>query len=186
MQRSNLHITGLSPAQGERLRLGLLLKLLAVLVFPAAAILAAVLERSWLLVAVLAVGMMIVGQIERFRIAHAAGVDMRLQLHILFAGFAWRVGVLSGLFIVMLGILALFRDTALAREIGIVDVVVALAATGIAMLANLIGGRMAGEGLAASFSAFRSSFSQSAETDYAFDGEIIEGEVIDPANDNKS
>ena len=184
MQRTNVHITGQSSGAGERLRAGLLLKLLAILVFPAAVLLAALLERSWLLVAALALGMLIVGQIERFRVARATGVALQAGPQSFLAGFVWRAGLLSGLFIVLLGILALFRDTALAREFGLTDSVIALGAMSIAYAANLVGGRLASDGLATSFGAFRSSFETTRETTRTYEGDIIEGEVVDPANDN--
>ena len=134
------HSLPLSPGQ---LGLALRLRLLSLFAFPAAAALAAILERSFLVLLLLAGGMMLVSWIERTRFLRAAGETRLPDPGAFWPGFAMRIGLLLGVFVVTLGILALFRDTALARSFGWPDLALAGGTTLIVYLMNLASARMA-------------------------------------------
>ena len=109
-------------------KLFLNLRLAAILVFPFGIFLIALMQRSLLMVGAIAVGMVLSNRLEQVRFQNAVGAleklraAQRLKLNGIVSGLAWRAGVLAGLFILLIGIMALFRDTSLARGFGWVDV----------------------------------------------------------------
>lgn len=131
---------GLSPGS---LQLALRLRLAALVAFPAAAALSAVLQRSFLVLLLLAGGMMLASWIERIRFLRAAGETRMPDPGAFWPGFAARTGLLLGIFIITLGILALFRDTSLARGFGWPDLLIAGGTTLTVYLMNLASARMA-------------------------------------------
>ncbi|MEZ5946673.1 MAG: hypothetical protein R3C13_03885 [Hyphomonas sp.] len=137
---TNLPPDPLSPGQ---IQLALRLRLLSLFAFPAAAALAAVLERSFLVLLLLAAGMMLVSWIERTRFLRAAGETRLPDPGAFWPGFAVRTGLLLGIFVVTLGLLALFRDTALARGFGWIDLLLAGGTTAIVYGMNAWSARLA-------------------------------------------
>ncbi|HRX74663.1 MAG TPA: hypothetical protein P5341_11220, partial [Hyphomonas sp.] len=131
----------LSP---DALRLTLRLRLASLAAFPAAAALAAVLQRGFLVLLLLAAGMMLVSWIERIRFLRAAGETRMPDPGAFWPGFAVRTGLLLGIFIVTVGVLALFRDTSLARTFGWPDLLLAGGTTLAVYLMNLASARLAG------------------------------------------
>ncbi|MEZ5997240.1 MAG: hypothetical protein R3B98_00915 [Hyphomonas sp.] len=113
------------PLSPGELQLALRLRVLSLFAFPAAAALAAFLERSFLVLFLLAAGMMLVSWIERMRFLRAAGETRLPDPGAFWPGFAMRIGLLLGIFVVTVGVLALFRDTVLARTLRWVDLVLA-------------------------------------------------------------
>ena len=162
----------------------LILRLVSLLAFPAGVILAAILERSALMVGVLALGMLGVSWVERLRLFRLAGSDDRPDLSGLLPGLAWRIGLLAGVFILSLGILALFRDVSLARGLGLTDLVLLLAVAGIALVANRVSASIAGREMEGALAQVNAAFGTSGANDNSGhgqpgNGDIIEGEVID-------
>lgn len=153
------------------------LRMLGIAVFPLATIASAVLERSVLMIAVLAIGMMISSTLERRRIPELRTLTTPA---ILISGAAVRFGLLAGLFVICLGVFALFRDTALARSVGIIDLSIFLIATGTSIAANEISARIAKTELSAASAGMSSVFGgPSGSTPPGSDGVIIEGELSD-------
>ncbi|MEZ6000260.1 hypothetical protein [Hyphomonas sp.] len=105
--------------------------------------LAAIAQRSFLVLLLLAGGMMLASWIERIRLLRAAGETRLPDPGAFWPGFAARTGLLLGIFIITLGILALFRDTSLARGFGWPDLLIAGGTTLAAYLMNLASARMA-------------------------------------------
>lgn len=98
------------------------LRVIGAAVFPLAVILAAILERS-LLTVVLIAGTMTLGRwlVLRRSLAEEAGSARKLL-----AVFASRLIPSAILFIAIVGLAALFRETSLAREITMIDLALAL------------------------------------------------------------
>jgi len=167
---------GLSP---DSLRLALRLRLAALAAFPAAAVLAAVMERSFLVLLLLAGGMMLASWIERIRFLRAAGETRLPDPGAFWPGFAVRTGLLAGIFIVMLGVLALFRDTSLARSFGWPDLLLAGGTTLAVYLMNLASARMA-EGQANIISAQLNAQFHPPGRPANDTGDVIEGEFTSP------
>lgn len=166
---------GLSPAS---LQLALRLRLASLVAFPAAAALAAVLQRSFLVLLLLAGGMMLVSWIERIRFLRAAGETRMPDPGAFWPGFAVRTGLLLGIFIITLGVLALFRDTSLARGFGWPDLLIAGGTTLAVYLMNLASARMAAG--QANIVATQLNASYQARTRPAGGSDdIIEGEFTD-------
>ena len=166
---------GLSPAA---LQLALRLRLASLLAFPAAAALAAALQRSFLVLLLLAGGMMLVSWIERIRFLRAAGETRMPDPGAFWPGFAVRTGLLLGIFIITLGVLALFRDTSLARGFGWPDLLIAGGTTLAVYLMNLASARMAAG--QANIVATQLNASYQARTGPAGGSDdIIEGEFTD-------
>ena len=136
-------VPGPPPHPVAALKTAVSLRLGSLLAFPAGAVLMAILERSWLSIAALAAAMLAVSLFERRRIGRALGVEIRSNSFSLMMGLAVRFGLLTGLFVVMLGLLALFRDTALARQLGLPDLAVIILSAGGALLANALSARLA-------------------------------------------
>lgn len=111
--------------------------------FPAGAVLLALLERGWLAVGLLAAGMLAVSLFERRRIGAAVGIDIPSNPAMLITGLLVRFGLLTGLFVVTVGVLALFRDTALSEGVGWLDLAVTALSAGGALAANAASARLA-------------------------------------------
>lgn len=131
------------PADPTRaIRDVLLLRMASLMAFPAGAVLMAILERGWLSVAALAAAMLGVSLIERRRVWQALGVEVTTGPQAMLTGLAVRTGLLTGLFVVTLGVLALFRDTALSRQPGWPDLAVIAFSATIALGTNALSGAM--------------------------------------------
>jgi hypothetical protein len=124
------------------LKTALSLRAGSLLAFPAGAVLMAVLERGWLSIAALAAAMLAVSLFERRRFGKALGIAIPSNAATVATGLAVRFGLLTGLFVVTLGVLALFRDTALSRSLGWPDLAVIGLSSGGALLANALSARM--------------------------------------------
>ena len=162
----------------------LILRLVALLAFPAGVVLAAIMERSALMVVVLAIGMLGVSWVERLRLIRLAGSEDRPDFSGLLPGLAWRIGLLAGVFILSLGILALFRDVSLARGLGLPDLILLLAAAGLALTANRVSASIAGREMEGALAQVNAAFGTSGANDnigggQPGNGDIIEGEIID-------
>ena len=168
------------PQSSSPIQTALLLRMLALIAFPAGVFVAALMERSVLTVAALAAGMLVASWVERFRLHRLAGHEGYPLVTGLLPGFAVRTGLLAGLFIICLGVLALFRETALARGFGLADAGLVCTVTAIALLANGISARIASHEMSAVMSQVNAGFAAS-RNDPAGEGngDIIEGEVID-------
>jgi hypothetical protein len=155
------------PADPARaIRDVLLLRMASLMAFPAGAVLMAILERGWLSVAALAAAMLGVSLIERRRVWQALGVEVKTGPQAMLTGLAVRTGLLTGLFVVTLGVLALFRDTALSRQLGWPDLAVIAVSTAIALGTNA---------LSAAMVKVEQRNARGADPDSI----VIEGEIID-------
>lgn len=166
------------PASPLQTALGL--RLATLLAFPFGVVLVALMQRSALMIVLLAAAMVGVSLVERFRLARITGTAVPVTLAGLLPGFAVRLGGLAGLFIVLLGILALFRDTSLARGLGLEDVAILVGVTGFALAANAISARLATTEVSSVLSTLNASFRAANPGAGTADGEIIEGEFYDP------
>ncbi|MFN3314138.1 MAG: hypothetical protein ACK46Q_11815 [Hyphomonas sp.] len=166
------------PQPITSLKTVLKLRLLSLAAFPAGAFLLAILQRSPFALGILAATMLAVSLYERRRLAGIAGIPAVLRPAQLAMGFAFRLGLLIGVFVLTLGVLALFRDTSLAREITLLDAGIAALTAAIALIANEISARMAGPGLAGMRTELSAAFHRQGEGNV--EGIVIEGEVIDP------
>jgi hypothetical protein len=162
------------------LQLALGLRLATLLAFPFGVVLVALMQRSLLMVVLLAAAMVGVSLVERVRLARLTGSPAPLSLAAILPGFAVRLGGLAGLFIVLLGLLALFRDTSLARSLGPEDAAIFLGVTGFALAANAISARIATREVGSALSALNAAYDQAGPGPAAMDGEIIEGEFTEP------
>lgn len=138
--------------------------------FPLGAVLMAILERGWLSVAALAAAMLAVSLLERRRFGRALGIEIPSNAGTLLTGFAVRTGLLTGLFVVTLGVLALFRDTALSRALGWPDLAVIALSAGGALLANALSARLA---------PVQSEPGQPPRRNAPAESVVLEGEIID-------
>jgi len=175
------HIPPHPPTDGlsaDAIRTALHLRLASLAAFPAAAALAAVLQRGFLVLLLLAAGMMLVSWIERIRFLRAAGETRMPDPGAFWPGFAVRTGLLAGIFIVTVGVLALFRDTSLARGLGWPDLLIAGGTTLAVYGMNLASARLA-KGQANVISAqLNASYTTSGRP--ANDtGDIIDGEFTE-------
>jgi hypothetical protein len=159
-----------NPDPVATLKTAVSLRLGSLLAFPAGAVLMAILERGWLSIAALAAAMLAVSLFERRRISKALGVDIRANSSSVTMGLAVRFGLLTGLFVVTLGVLALFRDTALSRELGWPDLAVIALSAGGALLANALSARLA---------PIETGAPRSGPGAPTAGGVVIEGEIID-------
>jgi len=103
----------------------------------------AILERGWLSIGLLAAAMLAVSLFERRRFGKALGIAIPSNVATVTTGLAVRFGLLTGLFVVTLGVLALLRDTALSRSLGWPDLAVIGLSAGGALLANAASARLA-------------------------------------------
>jgi hypothetical protein len=138
----------------------------------------AVLQRSPFALALLALAMLLAGLIERRRMAQLMGETALLRPARLAMGFAFRLGLLVGLFILSLGLLALFRTTTLAREIGLLDLAVILPPLLIALGLNALSALVAGRSTAEARRLVGAAMAASRGPPEG-QGEIIEGEILD-------
>lgn len=161
------------PAQPATLKTALWLRLVSLLAFPAGAVLMAIYQRSPPALAVLAAVMLLVGLVERRRMGAANAINTAG----LVAGFAVRLGLLIGLFVLVNGVLTLFRDTVLARSLGAPDALIAALAAGAALAANEISARIARREIGALRSALDDNLRPGPASPHA-GGDIIEGEII--------
>ncbi|KCZ89902.1 hypothetical protein HHI_13860 [Hyphomonas hirschiana VP5] len=162
------------------LQTALTLRLASLLAFPFGAALMAIFQRSPLALALLTAAMLAVGLYERRRMATAAGAQTAISGASLLTGFGFRLGLLIGIFILTVGVLALFRDTSLARELALIDFALIALPTAIALIANEISARIAVREFSDVRTQLSAAFGQppgSGPADGA--GEIIEGEIID-------
>lgn len=151
------------------------LRLVSLFAFPFGAALLAIYQRSPLALAGLAALMLAVSLVERRRIAVA-----QVSGASLFMGFAFRLGLLIGVFVLFTGLLTLFRDTALAREIALPDLLILGGTAGLALGANEVSARIAGRQIAEVRSGLEAALrAQQGGAAVPGDGEIIEGEIID-------
>jgi len=165
------------------LQTALTLRLASLLAFPTGAALMAIFQRSPLALALLTAAMLAVGLYERRRMATAAGAQTAVTGASLLTGFGFRLGLLIGIFILTVGVLALFRDTSLARQLATIDLVLITLPAGIALIANEISARIAVREFSDVHARLSAAFGQPggpASGPAGLDGEIIEGEVIDP------
>ena len=156
------------------------LRLATLLAFPFGVVLVALMQRSPLMIALLAAAMVGVSLVERIRLARLTGSPAPLTLAGILPGFAVRLGGLAGLFVVLLGVLALFRDTSLARSFGLEDTAILIGVTGFALAANAISARIATTEVSSVLSTLNASFREANPGANTADGEIIEGEFYDP------
>jgi len=152
------------------LKTALSLRAGSLLAFPAGAVLMAILERGWLSVAALAAAMLAVSLFERRRIGRALGVEIPANAAAVTTGLAVRFGLLTGLFVVSVGVLALFRDTTLSRGLGWPDLVVIALSAGGALVANAASARLA---------PIRSGPAPTEPRSAPAGSVILEGEIID-------
>ncbi|MBK8197389.1 MAG: hypothetical protein IPK75_03375 [Acidobacteria bacterium] len=152
------------------LKTAISLRAAALAAFPAGAVLLALLERGWLAVGLLAAAMLGVSLFERRRIGAAVGIDIPSSPAMLVTGLIVRFGLLTGLFVVTVGVLALFRDTALSEGIGWPDLAVAAFSAGGAMVANAMSALLA---------PVRNEDGAPPSRKAPADAVILEGEIID-------
>lgn len=129
--------------QFTTLKTALSLRAGSLMAFPAGAVLLAILERGWLAIGALAAAMLAVSLFERRRFGRALGIAIRSNAATVVMGLAVRFGLLTGLFVVTLGVLALFRDTALSRQLGWPDLAVIAVSSSGALLANALSAQLA-------------------------------------------
>ncbi|MBY9066442.1 hypothetical protein K1X12_06005 [Hyphomonas sp. WL0036] len=156
------------------------LRLASLLAFPFGAALMAIYQRSPLALALLTAAMLAVSLYERRRLASATGTQSLIDGASLLTGFAFRLGLLIAIFVLTVGVLALFRDTSLARELAGTDFILIALPVGIALAANEISARIARREFSAAQTEISAAFARQPEpgaTDAG--GEIIEGEIID-------
>ena len=166
------------PLSIAGLKAALALRLIGLGVFPLAALVLAALQRSPMALAVLAFAMLMASFIERRRMARLMGETALLRPSRLAMGFAFRLGLLIGIFVLTLGVLALFRDTALARELGLIDLAVILPPLLIALGANAVSAFVAGRSTAEARRLMGAAMAASRQPPPP-EGEIIEGEILD-------
>ena len=159
-----------APDPVSTLKTAISLRASSLLAFPAGAVLMAILERGWLSVAALAAAMLAVSLVERRRFGRALGIEIPSNAGTLLTGLVVRFGLLMGLFVVTLGVLALFRDTALSRELGWPDLAVIGLSAGGALLANALSARLA---------PVRTEPGQPPPRSAPAETVVLEGEIID-------
>ena len=152
------------------LKTALSLRAGSLLAFPAGAVLMAILERGWLSIGALAAAMLAVSLFERRRFGKALGIAIPSSARTVLTGLAVRFGLLTGLFVVTLGVLALFRDTALSRSLGRPDLLVIGLSCCAALLANALSAQLA---------PVRAVPGRAAPETAPAESIILEGEIID-------
>lgn len=162
------------------------LKAIGIFAFPAMAAMAAILERPVAVLLLLAIFMSLTGVIQRRIAMRAAGHQQRIDPRALASGIGARLIGLIAVFIVTIGVLALFRDTSLARTLGPVDALLVLLPTIIALGSDFLLAHTMKTELAAAkdvFEAAKSSRHAGPGRPSETGGPIIEGEIIDPPTD---
>ena len=170
-QRFHFRTDRMAEATGQ-LQQGLVLRFSAWLLFLAATIGVAIFERSALVVVLLAAGWAASGLVSRRRVFGAQAASLGDY----FRGFVWRLFLLGSMFVVLLGLLTLFRETALARTVTAGDLLFVLLTTALVMGLEWIGGRLSAQGMQDI-----SRVMETANAPGSPDGVVIEGEVIDEA-----
>ncbi|MFN4183798.1 MAG: hypothetical protein ACK4M6_03370 [Hyphomonas sp.] len=160
------------------LQTALILRLASLLAFPFGAALMAIFQRSPLALALLTGAMLAVSLYERRRMAAAAGAQTAVSGASLLTGFGFRLGLLIGIFVVTIGILALFRDTSLARQLELIDLALIALPAALALIANEISARIAVRELSDVHAQLNAAFGQPTGP-ANIGGDIIEGEIID-------
>lgn len=160
------------------LQTALALGLASLLAFPFGAALMAIFQRSPLALALLSAAMLAVGLYQRRRLAAVAGAQTAISGASLLTGFGLRLGLLIGIFILALGVLTLFRDTSLARQLELIDFVLIALPAAIALIANEISARIAVRELSDVRTQLNAAFGQPTGPANV-GGDIIEGEIID-------
>lgn len=161
------------------------LRLASLLTFPAGAALMAIFQRSPLALALLTAAMLAVGLYERRRLAAVTGVQTAISGATLLTGFGFRLGLLIAIFVITVGVLALFRDTSLARQLELVDAGLITLPVAIALAANEISARIARRELGDVHTQITAAFSQQTGSGPAAPdagGDIIEGEIIEDSD----
>lgn len=151
------------------------LRLVSLIAFPMGAALLAVYQRSPLALAGLAALMLAVSLVERRRLSvtQVEGAN-------LFMGFAFRLGLLIGVFILFAGVLTLFRDTALARSLALPDLLILGGTAALALATNEVSARLAGRQINAVRTELQAVMrARQGGPAAEGGGEIIEGEIID-------
>lgn len=157
------------------------LRLASLLAFPAGAALMAIFQRSPLALALLTAAMLAVGLYERRRLAAAAGAQTAISGATVLTGFGFRLGLLIAIFVITVGVLALFRDTSLARQLELTDFALIALPAAVALAANEISARIARRELGDVQSQLTAAFGGHPRGPAPPDagGDIIEGEIID-------
>ncbi|MFN7055342.1 hypothetical protein [Hyphomonas sp.] len=158
------------------------LRALSLAAFPLGAGLMALLQRSPLALSLLAAVMLAVSLYERRRLAGLAGIQPAISGAQVLLGFAFRLGLLIGVFVIVLGLSALFRDTSLSREVALLDLGLAALPAAIALGANEISARLAARSLAGLEAGPTASHHPRGYGDASGEGIVIEGEVIEPGD----
>lgn len=166
-------------AQMRPLKFAVALKAIALLAFPVAVIAAALLQRSVVLLAGFALMMVIISVIQKQTAAAQLGQPAVISIAGIMTGFAARFGVMVGFFVVLIGIMAMFRETALARSFGQTDALLLLIPAAISMGASAISRRIFGVQMHDTLAGLQAAFNTSQGRPADADGDIIEGEIID-------
>lgn len=161
------------------LKFAVALKAIALLVFPMAVIAAAILQRSVILLAGFALVMVIINIIQKQTAAAQLGQPAIISVPGIVTGFAVRFGAMVGFFVVLIGIMAMFRETSLARGFGQIDALLLLIPAVISIGASAISRRLFGVQMQDTVAGLRAAFNTSQGRPAQADGEIIEGEIID-------
>lgn len=169
----------MSDAHMRSLKFAVALKAIALLVFPMAVIAAAILQRSVILLAGFALVMVIINIVQKQTAAAQLGQPPVISIAGIVTGFAVRFGAMVGFFVVLIGIMAMFRETSLARGFGQTDAVLLLIPAAISVGASAISRRIFGVQMQDTVAGLRAAFSTSQGGPAEADGEIIEGEIID-------
>ena len=176
----------MSQSPRATLQTALWLRLASLFAFPFGAALMAAFQRSPLALALLTAAMLAVGLYERRRLAAATGTAATVTGASLITGFGFRLGLLIAVFILSVGILALFRDTSLARSLAGIDLVLIALPAAIALAANEISARIARRELGATHTQLSAAFGQPpGPAAPGAGGDIIEGEIIKPEDPNR-
>ncbi len=133
-------------------------------------------ERGWAAIGLLAAAMLGVGLVERWRLATVAEAPLPLRFGSLARGLIVRFILLTGLFVAALGLLTLFRDTALARTLGPIDLVITMGAALAALAANEVSARLARQQVSGALLRVNERIDALRA---GTRGDIIEGEIID-------
>jgi hypothetical protein len=152
----------------------------AMAAYPLATLAGVIFQRGFFLVVLLAAAMLVLGELERRRAMRLAGKwPPGLPRNVLM-GFFIRLGALTALFIVLTGFLALFRDTSLARGLGWPDMAILFVFTALALAANEVSARLAVNRMGDAVNAIRGALGAERFDARDAEGEIIDGEVIEP------
>ena len=156
------------------------LRLASLMAFPAGAALMAIFQRSPLALALLTAAMLAVGLYERRRLAAAAGAQTAISGATLLTGFGFRLGLLIAIFVITVGLLALFRDTSLARQLELIDAGLIALPAAVALAANEISARIAQRELGDVRTQLTAAFADArGPAAPEAGGDIIEDEIID-------